>query len=198
MTATAPIQIFTEINEVQLCSARDLHERLEVGRDFTTWVKDRIEEYGFVEGQDYMFCSPNLGSKKIGSGGHNRTEYHITIDMAKELAMLENNDKGRAVRRYFIQAERALREELRDAARHVHTLPGVTAGIWEGMTMRQVETLQRQSRDTMAELVATTHPAQQRNLHLQLRQINNALGIPTETLEEINGAPLPLTNGKGE
>lgn len=157
-----------------------------------TWLKERIEQYGFVEGEDF---SPISGKS---TGGRPTIEYHLTLDMAKELAMVENNEQGRIVRRYFIQSEKELRhskqeqqnrmiEELRDAARHVHTLPGVTNGIWDGMTMRQVETLQRQSRDTMTELLAATHPAQQLNMHYQLRQINDALGIPTAMLDEING-----------
>jgi len=88
---------------------RELHGFLEVGRDFPTWVKSRIEEYGFVEGVDYILCSPNLGSA-MGSGGRNRIDYFGTLDMAKELAMVERNDKGREARRYFIECERKLKE----------------------------------------------------------------------------------------
>lgn len=106
----------------QLCDARDLHSFLSVGRDFSTWIKDRIEQYGFVEGEDFSpflgksygadgeFCSPDSGSKTDRRGGHNRTDYHLTLDTAKELAMVENNDQGRQVRRYFIAMEREARE----------------------------------------------------------------------------------------
>lgn len=97
-------------------NARDLHAFLEVGRDFSTWIKDRIEEYGFLEEEDFSpvlgskneVCSPVLGSKS-GSGGHNRIEYLLTLDMAKELAMVERNAKGREVRQYFIECEQAWR-----------------------------------------------------------------------------------------
>ncbi|MDH0099960.1 antA/AntB antirepressor family protein [Stutzerimonas stutzeri] len=70
----------------QLCDARDLHQFMQVGRDFSTWIKDRIEQYGFVEGEDF---SPVLGKS---TGGRPTNEYHLTLDMAKELAMVENND----------------------------------------------------------------------------------------------------------
>ncbi len=102
------IPVFTAIvadEPAQLCNARELHATLQVGRDFATWLKDRIEQYGFVEGEDFILCSPNPGSKK-GRGGHNRTDYHLTLDMAKELAMVENNEIGRQIRRYLIQLEK--------------------------------------------------------------------------------------------
>ncbi len=55
-------------------------------------------------------CSPDLVSKEgQGRGGHNATEYRLTLDMAKELAMVENNERGRQARRYFIECERAAR-----------------------------------------------------------------------------------------
>lgn len=75
-------------------NARELHTFLGVGRDFNTWIKARIEKYGFSEGVDYItdICSPNLGSK--GRGGHNIVEYHISIDMAKELSMVESDSIG--------------------------------------------------------------------------------------------------------
>lgn len=84
--------------------AKELHEKLEVQTRFDIWLNRRIEEYDFIAGQD--FCT-NLNKS---TGGRRATEYWLTIDMGKELAMLENNEAGRAVRRYFIAAEKAYRE----------------------------------------------------------------------------------------
>ncbi len=91
-----------------LVSAKQLHAFLCVGRDFTTWIKGRIGQYGFTIGVDYMavenLSSPVWGSAK--SRPQLEHDYLITTDMGKELAMVERNDKGREVRRYFIQCER--------------------------------------------------------------------------------------------
>lgn len=89
---------------VQTVNARELHDFLEVGKDFSTWIKDRIEKYDFVESKDYILCSPNSGTKI--HGGHNRQEYYLSLDMAKELAMVERNDQGKQARQYFIECEK--------------------------------------------------------------------------------------------
>lgn len=113
MTDSPLIPVFTGIlqnDSVQLCNARDLHTYLQIGKDFSTWIKARIHQYGFSEGEDYKnFDSPNLGNQKSKRGGDRRSiEYHLTLDMAKELAMVENNEQGKAARRYFIELERSL------------------------------------------------------------------------------------------
>ncbi|WP_186205927.1 antA/AntB antirepressor family protein [Burkholderia gladioli] len=90
--------------EVQTVDARRLHKFLEVQTAFKDWITRRIEEYGFNEGED--FCCSNLSSKPGQRGGHNRREYHVTLDMAKELSMVERTEKGREARRYFIECER--------------------------------------------------------------------------------------------
>jgi anti-repressor protein len=101
---------------VQLCDARKLHAALEVGRDFSTWIKDRIDQYELVEYEDYITqvidspVNPKFGENGNLRLGRSTIEYHLTIDVAKELAMAENNARGRQVRRYFIQAEKELRE----------------------------------------------------------------------------------------
>ncbi len=64
----------------------------------------------FIENQDYILLS-NLGKQTSGRGCHNRKEYHLTLDTAKELAMVERNEKGRQVRRYFIECEKRLRQQ---------------------------------------------------------------------------------------
>jgi phage anti-repressor protein len=94
--------------EEQCVNARDLHHFLDVGRDFSNWVKARIEEYQFVEGQDFIVCSPKRATKQ--RGGSNRLDYFLTLEMGKELSMIENNDKGRKVRRYFIECERRAKQ----------------------------------------------------------------------------------------
>ena len=87
--------------------ARSLHAFLKVGRDYTNWIKERVAKLGFVEGQDFQvtegLSSPNLASAK--SRSQITKLYAITLDMAKHLAMAENNDVGRLVRRYFIWVE---------------------------------------------------------------------------------------------
>lgn len=116
MTATLVPVIAATIGArpVQAVNARDLHAFLEVGRDFSTWIKARIEEYGFVEEEDFSpvlgyqknFDSPDLGNQ-TGRGGDRRSiDYLLTLDTAKELAMVERTAKGREVRRYFIDCER--------------------------------------------------------------------------------------------
>lgn len=85
-------------------NARDLHAGLQSKRDFSSWAKARIAKYGFQEGVDYQILLPKSG-EQTGSGGHNAKEYELTLDMAKELSMVENNERGRLARRYFIWRE---------------------------------------------------------------------------------------------
>ena len=103
------IPVFTALvadESVQLCNARELHTSLQVGRDFSNWIKERINTYGFVEGEDFIIGSPNPANQK-GRGGDRRSkDYHLTLDMAKELAMVENNEIGRKIRRYLIRLEK--------------------------------------------------------------------------------------------
>lgn len=84
-------------------SARELHEGLGIKSNFTTWF-DRMCEYGFTE-LDYKKCFPNLESGC--NGGQNMVDYEITIDMAKQICMLQRSEKGRQYREYFLELEKA-------------------------------------------------------------------------------------------
>ncbi len=90
-----------------LCNARDLHAFLGIGKRFASWITERISEYEFAENQDYVISSQNR--EKIGRGRPS-IDYHLTLDTAKELAMVERNEKGRQIRRYFIECEKKLRQ----------------------------------------------------------------------------------------
>ena len=105
VTAYNEIELLKIINEggIQTVNARNLHLFLKVGKDFSSWMKDRIEKYGFIEGEDF---SPNLVKSPKGRP---TIEYHISLDMAKELSMVQNNERGREARRHFIKIEKHLR-----------------------------------------------------------------------------------------
>jgi anti-repressor protein len=89
---------------VQTVNARDLHEFLEVGKKFADWIKDRISQYGFTENVDFVSFSQNRES------GGKLNEYAISIDMAKELSMVERNEKGKEARKYFIECEKVAKQ----------------------------------------------------------------------------------------
>lgn len=102
---------------------RDLHEFLEVSTQFRVWAP-RMFEYGFIEGQDYVEILPTESERQV-HGGHNRKDYAVTLDMAKEVSMIQRTDKGKQARQYFIEAEKQLHEtldELEVAERYVAEL----------------------------------------------------------------------------
>ncbi|WP_421239148.1 antA/AntB antirepressor family protein [Aeromonas enteropelogenes] len=90
---------------VKTVNARELHAFLTVGRDFSNWIKNRIAEYGFIDGLDYVVFAKS-GENPLG--GRPQKEYALSLNMAKELAMVERNDEGRRARRYFIDCETLL------------------------------------------------------------------------------------------
>lgn len=92
----------TESNGKQLIDARELHQFLEVNSKFADWIKNRIVKYEFIEGEDFVCISKSLEKPQ---GGRPSDEYALTIEMAKELAMVENNAKGSMARKYFIEVE---------------------------------------------------------------------------------------------
>ena len=82
-------------------SGRELHEFLQVDSNYTTWFK-RMCEYGFTEGEDYV---PILENRSDGLAGKPRTDHQLTIPMAKELCMIQRNERGKQARQYFLTIE---------------------------------------------------------------------------------------------
>lgn len=87
----------TESNGQRAVNARDLHQFLGVKTKFSEWINRRIEEYGFVESQDYVCISQNWETqRKDGQRGITKSkEYALSLDMAKELSMVERTERGR-------------------------------------------------------------------------------------------------------
>lgn len=176
-----------------LCNARDLHAFLQIGRDFSNWIKNRIEQYGFEEGNDFIcvenLSSPNLASSKARAQIMN--DYHLTLDMAKELAMIENNEVGRRVRRYFIQMERQARSLLEARANRIQPIEQVKRKLKDTASLKFTLILQDQSRKIAKALSKETDHGVRYNLHCQLRQGNECLGVPTLSLAELTAGGLP-------
>ena len=85
-------------------NGRDLHDALGINTKYADWFP-RMCEYGFSEGQDY--CSI-LRNRSDGLPGKGLTDHLLTIDMAKQLCMIQRTDIGRKFRQYFIQVEEAV------------------------------------------------------------------------------------------
>ena len=102
----------------QTVSAKALHSYLKVGNDFSTWIKGRIKEYNLIKDDDFLiFDSLEFRNQSTNNeqwttkrgGDRKSTDYILTIGTAKELAMIENNEHGRAIRKYFIRCEELLK-----------------------------------------------------------------------------------------
>lgn len=142
----------------QTINARDLHAFLKVRKMFAHWIKDRITQYGFIENQDFV-CLPVLASKE-GRGGHNRVDYFLSLDMAKEVSMVERNAQGKIARQYFIQCEKM--------ALASHTLPAEPLNIaWDNplqvaevmhQALQRVVSLQAQLQNSTPRLDAGYFP----------------------------------------
>lgn len=111
------IQIFQqEINneKVNSVNARDLWVALESKQDFSTWIKARLEQAYAVENEDYGVFHKTVENLK---GGRPLLEYALSLDLAKNISMLEKNEKGNQIRKYFISCEKQLIQQ------QSHSLP---------------------------------------------------------------------------
>ena len=90
-------------------SGRELHEFLEVGTDYRHWI-DRMLEYGFTQGADFNMVK----NDRVQAEGNRKVKRMVddvvmTIDMAKEICMIQRTDKGKQARQYFIECEKRLK-----------------------------------------------------------------------------------------
>ena len=105
----------TELNSV---NAREIHKYLEVKTKFADWIKRAIDKYDFIENQDYAIL-------KNGNGNNAYIDYIVVLDMAKELAILENNPKGKETRKYFIEFEKQGKALINQQSQEIQLLQGM-------------------------------------------------------------------------
>lgn len=142
-------------------NARELYRWLGVGRDFSNWIKDRIKKYDFLENQDFFVTFAKFGE---GFDGSNKSkaidpktgkilarEYVISIDMAKELAMLENNNRGKEVRKYFIRVESDFKKVMQIATMDSKFINQLTSQFFE--TREETKEYRRDFTDCIKDFV---------------------------------------------
>lgn len=94
---------------------RELHDRLESKQEFANWAKNKVVENSiFVENEDYCLLDNSI-KQKNGRGGHNRKDYAVTLNTAKQVALMENTEKGKQIRQYFIECEKQLQGSIQNA-----------------------------------------------------------------------------------
>lgn len=103
------IKITTNENGEQLVSGRELHEFLEVQTKYTDWFK-RMVDYGFTENIDFSVFLKNENDETAFGGTRKITDHAMTLDMAKEISMIQRSEKGKQARQYFIQVEKEYKE----------------------------------------------------------------------------------------
>lgn len=127
-------------------SARELHKELNVTDRFTRWF-ERMEEYGFEENVDFT----SVKSSTLVNNGATRElqDYRITLDMAKEIAMLQRNEKGKEIRRKLIELEKAWNSPEKVMARALDIAHKTIANL-------QIENEEMKPKAIFADAVATS------------------------------------------
>jgi anti-repressor protein len=118
-----------KINDNNTISGRELHKFLQIGTAYKDWFP-RMAEYGFVEGVDYNV----LKNEQVRLEGNRQVrrdivDHALTISMAKELSMIQRNERGKQARLYFIECERRLKEQQKPALPDF-TDPVIAARAW--------------------------------------------------------------------
>lgn len=104
VVANDMLPVYESNSGEKVVNARELHEKLMVGKVFAAWIQERIEKYGFKENEDFF----PISEKTLN--GRPRIEYLLTLDTAKEIAMVQNNEMGRSIRKYFIEVEKKAKQ----------------------------------------------------------------------------------------
>lgn len=137
--------------DTQTVSARELHEQLHIGTRFNDWFP-RMTEYGFVEGTDFY-----SKMSKTDNGGRPSTDYEISVDMAKQICMIQRTPEGKAVRQYLIDLEKAWNTPEQVFARALKMADEKINSLKENNTRLIAENQRMKPKEIFADAVATSH-----------------------------------------
>lgn len=169
------INITLNENHEPVISARQLHEALEVKTEYKKWFK-RMTDYGFTENEDYVKVTQKC---LTSSTGQNITDHIIKLDMAKEIAMIQRTDKGKEVRKYFIQVEKDFNSPEKIMARALL------------MADKKIKLLESQNENLLLELEEANKNADYLDLILQTKdsltitQIAQDYGISARKMNQL-------------
>lgn len=166
------INITLNDNHEPVVSGRQLHEALEVKTPYDKWFP-RMTGYGFTENEDFStFLSQS-------TGGRRATDHVINLDMAKEIAMIQRTDKGKEVRKYFIQVEKDFNSPEKIMARALL------------MADKKIKLLESQNENLLLELEEANKNADYLDLILQTKdsltitQIAQDYGISARKMNQL-------------
>lgn len=139
-----PLIPLTSTDEgVQAVMGRNLHEFLGIGRDYTNWFK-QMAEYGFEQGVDYLAKNGEV-QDSLGRS-RQRHDHVISLDMAKEISMIQRTEKGKQARQYFLECERRAKESPALSGKQL-----MAAALLEAQsTMRELEVTNQQQAEQLA------------------------------------------------
>lgn len=171
---------------INAVNARDLHGALGCGADFSTWMKERIDQYGFVAGRDFEVFHQTVVNHR---GGRPAKEYALSLDMAKELAMVERSQKGKEVRTYFIECERKLHGQtglpqsglLSTISNQIQTLFNKVTDYFT-QNDKRVERLERQI-ELLSQAKPSTRSLRQTGTYITFNAAARQLGVPVRAAQ---------------
>ena len=141
------IKITTNENGEQLVSGRELHEFLEVGTEYKKWFS-RMTEYGFVENTDFTRVTQKCPTP---GGVQNISDHAMTLEMAKEISMIQRTDKGKQARLYFIEVEKQYKLDTSSLSPELQFMNSVV----QSLAKQEMATKQLSNKlDNITEIVA--------------------------------------------
>lgn len=143
----------TETNGQRAVSARELHKFLEATERFSNWFERQLQ-YGFIEDQDYTSVK---SFTVVGNGAEKPIEdYALTIDCAKEISMLQRNEKGKQARKYFIEVEKNWKERQKSLTPAEMLLQQCQMLVEQERRLRNVEENQKSIEEKVSIIEAKT------------------------------------------
>lgn len=168
------VPVYEDEQQQRVVNARELHEFLQSKQEFANWIKNRIEKYGFIEGEDF------LTTLSKSTGGRPSREYHLKMDTAKEIAMVENNDRGREARKYFIEVEKRYKQQQQPKSQAEMLLMTAQTLVEQEKRLKVLEekaTAAHHRIDNLDKLDTIGDPQQRLNAMIRKYSADNGLGF---------------------
>lgn len=176
-----------KINPENKVDGRSLHEFLQIETPFKKWI-DRMLEYGFVEGVDFWTEDKNVRRADGAIMPQKLTEYELTIDMAKEISMIQRTPRGKQARLYFIECEKRLKAASKPMSQLEIMAESIRIMQEQDKRLQQVELAQAEQKQELQAIrdVVTLRPDSWRDdTKYILDKIAAALGGDSEAYKDI-------------